>query len=1342
MPLNYSELTSSPDPLNDPPAAFSSPPKRRITRRSLALQSSSPKKQTFELDIGPEISPQKILVTVEAGESDMQNGAASRTRATRRIERTTTTTVPVKGFSDMEDQTIEVTEEAPKKTRGRPRKSTGTPGPTKSAKRTGTPPRRRKTFGDLIDGDDEEDWDFQMGQNSEAGGAKISRSRSKKGSAATPASQKADASDKIISSTTSKKGKGRRKSLGPEEVVTAEDSDVNGRELEDTAAVLENIDISAPTPHSPDYSTIRSNATYQGDEDILLATFDPGNETPRTTGWSSPRYIPTSSASNSTRSNSKKQTPSLHKLSILNRIEDKGIDVIDLTPSASSDARASPSLHNSDLESREQDIEAEDEVGELAEFDTIIESEGFSMISVDSVPSLREHRSSPATWKEENTGEDLGNSNQHSIEPANTQQSSSASRRYSAKTPPITKIQNPALLALQNSVDDDSFSSIPAEILEAATPARNPMISKLANNQPADDSFSSIAPEILEAATPAKLTVKPKHSLVQMEGNVVSDDSFSAIPFVVLEEATPAQPHLPSSHSETTEAFDATSRQELSVSKQRLSASQNQRSISNSSVSRLLTPEDSPPPLEVSDPIDAEQTHNTSPSVPPPGPAEHISQESSLIYSQMKSSPPSIAPHRFTYTANLRNQRQFYPDMTQTPSIIFSSPSLPPPVQPIREQRVPSLRPDQNLRPALSPVARTGRALQDIMTPLSSGQRSQSLGSPFGSPASGRNSVPISSNPSTERSGSANKSTGTSLDVNGQGVSFELHPPNTSSQQSELFQAHAALKQRPSSSQESNAQSLELPIANKIVGPHPAQIMSSVASDEDEDAMSWQSDDSDHMLDDQRVGTAQNFVKSNSSVHNSAVHSSLGDSQQTDSLQEWERRVAAERAAVSRTIDEASSNQVIVIDSDDDRQSFDTSSDDQEFNGDATSLLLETLNSSPYREEQSQRPQFPQPSHDNVEKPRRSKIPSPWRKNSKRLTYSDELSQISHLSSPRDPKSIRPSVPQTSNFNPQIRESRNFDISALLASPGQPLPVLTKRTTPENDTSLALSLEDNKGISSRAELSEASHSAELHNTPVPQKQGFKPRVREAGNIEISQKFSSSPPKQDERPSLFSRPVSRLAPLTLTPSSRTNIMQSHQDSSINTGDTSSRSIVSHQTPEYRTSIDVEVHPMKEAQGREAPLSPTKSCLRSPEKTRTPDTDWMTPNKSVAFVSSSPHLSPVTQPLSSAIWSRAHWLLLDSIYQEQRPENQVDNDQGGNRKRRNSTRVISKLLGKRLSAQGERIRLEQWHLEIVDEFRGIVPGWEEIVIAKRLFAIIVGEKQRAAGYVGHNAERVAA
>jgi len=59
--------------------------------------------------------------------------------------------------------------------------------------------------------------------------------------------------------------------------------------------------------------------------------------------------------------------------------------------------------------------------------------------------------------------------------------------------------------------------------------------------------------------------------------------------------------------------------------------------------------------------------------------------------------------------------------------------------------------------------------------------------------------------------------------------------------------------------------------------------------------------------------------------------------------------------------------------------------------------------------------------------------------------------------------------------------------------------------------------------------------------------------------------------------------------------------------------------------------------------------------------------------------------------------------------------------------------SQYLGKKISAQGTSLVLEAWHLEIVALFRDEVEGWDEGLVAKRLFAIIVGEQRRKAGKV---------
>ena len=58
----------------------------------------------------------------------------------------------------------------------------------------------------------------------------------------------------------------------------------------------------------------------------------------------------------------------------------------------------------------------------------------------------------------------------------------------------------------------------------------------------------------------------------------------------------------------------------------------------------------------------------------------------------------------------------------------------------------------------------------------------------------------------------------------------------------------------------------------------------------------------------------------------------------------------------------------------------------------------------------------------------------------------------------------------------------------------------------------------------------------------------------------------------------------------------------------------------------------------------------------------------------------------------------------------------------------------LLGKEVTAQGESMALDGWHLEVVEAFRVEVGGvWDPADLAKRLFSLLVGEERRRLGLV---------
>ncbi|KAH7346785.1 hypothetical protein BKA65DRAFT_399162, partial [Rhexocercosporidium sp. MPI-PUGE-AT-0058] len=752
-------------------------------------------------------------------------------------------------------------------------------------------------------------------------------------------------------------------------------------------------------------------------------------------------------------------------------------------------------------------------------------------------------------------------------------------------------------------------------------------------------------------------------------------------------------------------------------------------------------------------------------------------QDSSLMHSHLPSSPPSIAPRRYTYTAHLRQNRQLNPNMTQTPSIVFSSPALPPPIQIGRG--MPALAPpaEQAQRPVLSPIVRAGRMLQDILVPSSPRSRSQSLGSPFKSPAADRRSSSIiaqGSYPSPVHERLAGPLP--RLDLSGhfeEGSLSQRH--SRSPQQDDPFRNSVTTQQRSPSPEEKQQYTLELPQQRRYSDPRLLNTKSQAETVSSDDVMSWQAEEEIPLRD---KGTSSlNIVDSFSESQGSAAAELSGE-------QKW----AAERAAVVQEAANANASKVIVIDSEDE----DGPDEDEDFG-----LLLETLNSSSPVVERREAPK------EVLEKPRRSKLPSPWRKNSKRLVYSDELSQMPSsppeaivvpavksfgkqiTSEPVTVRRIIPQelsddvdvdlseyqIPQKANFRPRPRETGNLDLSALLGpSPPKDLP----NTSSRQQQSIFQRQPRSSQISSRVQQvpsekptlkldgRKADEPVELK--PIPQKMGFNPRPRDSSPAKTSTKVpalfggSAKPNQTIKYPEPeSSSPVTM--PLAISSPSRTNTIQplrtpsaqvSPLDCSINSkssaSDKENQVISNARTLRWTESLRLDTTANVVLQTPLLPLtSPTKSCLRSPLKTPSASSGGLSvsnlsPSKGVTFVSSSPTPeSPSHEPLSAVTWSKDHWRLLDNILQTWKPENNDsplpgDEKENSARRRRNSTRVISRLLGKTVFSGDQKMKLEQWHLEAVDEFRGCVPGWQEKVVAMRLFALMVGEERRAKGLVG--------
>lgn len=1304
-------LSSSPDPLNDSPT-FQSPTRTRrssIPRQSFLFQRSSPSKQTFELDLGNTLSPQKLKVTVEAG-SDTENtysqygdegeyGSPSRTvqPSSPRRARTTTTTVPLRGLSDSEVENHLTT---PKRGRVRPRKS-GTPIPPKHRRPSVTPTqknrRRRKSIGELVYGDSENDEDFKPGR-----GIDSSRKPRRK-------SRTSGSLDNTGSSATKKITKGKRKTLTPEEIIVLADGDSAGAVVydSDSGRRLEALStINSNSAYSTARSTIEPDA--EDEPDIALAIFHPGNETPRNVGWSSPRIVDSERA---------------------------------LSPSRQTNSYPSPSsLEKAQGHNRS---EVDDELDDAPEFDTILEGEDFSMISVESLPSLQQHFNSPPTQtlqrESSRSVEDQDFSIAHAIGADNYKSPASASRGNVEEVISQQKAKNRSLLSVQHTQMDDSFSSIPPEILEAATPARKSAIPTLLVNESlyAEDSFSSIAPEVLEAATPGRNLSKATAPNTASQQGEVYDDSFSAIPSAILDAATPAPLRQALfKPGKLTQAGIAPGRPSATASTQGVSSALSRtQSLDNA---RLLTPEETPSPSD-----DQNATSSSIPqNITSNGPAlEH----ESYISAQMKSSPPVMAPPPQPYTAHLRPQPQFRPDETQTPSIIFSSPSLPPPIQAAKDNPFLGPKIDEDHEPSLSPVARAGRMLQDLVVPSSPRRRAEYLGSPFKSPVAERKSPSLSGGinpPSQERQREG------SVRSDADRKSFSRGSQNSKFSTS-IHDDDPFLNNVPSLS-EKKSYSPEASERHQFSDPRLSNVISEGNSFQSDDAMSWQAEEVVSIS----QGTSPSANHNNSSARaGELLQSDAGRHSSTTGVSTWEERWAAERAAVSREAESADPSKVIVIDSEDGERATENDNDEEDFG-----LLLETLNSS----SPTVQPRHQGPSSNNFKKSRRSL--SPMKMKSKRPMYSDELS---HLSSPMPARVsltgnganggdalstdfFASSRSRTFNFQPRVRERQRQDVFALLAASPNKLPPVLSRSLQQDNSPPAKSRSSHSLDLETASVTKDSDSQQYFR-PIPQKLDFKPRVRDPESS-----FGSSPVRQPTygifgaqpgKERLSSAPVapssisSAPRPLRLSSPSEMSALppldraSSEQLSSPATTSTSAPSTELDEEEEEEVSLANDrtkewTESVRLAAQMQPFSSPTKSCLRSPLKTPTGSRNGSWSSKTVAFVSSSPMpSSPPQQTLSSTTWSRDHWLFLDDIVHSWKPENQEEET-----RRRNSTRVLSKLLGKTVRSGEKTLKLEQWHLEAVDEFRESVPGWKEDTIAMRVFALIIGERDRAMGLVG--------
>ena len=364
------------------------------------------------------------------------------------------------------------------------------------------------------------------------------------------------------------------------------------------------------------------------------------------------------------------------------------------------------------------------------------------------------------------------------------------------------------------------------------------------------------------------------------------------------------------------------------------------------------------------------------------------------------SSLPSVGSNSVSFP------HQYGSPHENTPTIT-SSPSVPPAPEVDKTQSSPrQLEVPSDGTPKLAKVVRAGIALQGALSPK---DRSQKLGSPFqesrkpspfltGMPAPQRQllrRVTKSTSPEehledlfrgfgagTRRELKAGLRLGEELAKRQQQIS--QRPVVSPKEGDDVFQRPSGpIYPKPSASDSKDhslnplgsENSVRYPLLSNNQLPSPERSL----VDEDEDRMSWKADTP--IKREEPAFTSAQILVSDESI---GPNASAIDYTMMARKEEWQR----EREAVSRQIEMVSKSQVIIIiDSDEEQEREDEQDPNQDVNGSdiwqsEAQSADQSRSTTPEASDASLQPE--------VLKPRRSKLPSPWRRNSQ-IIYSDEV---------------------------------------------------------------------------------------------------------------------------------------------------------------------------------------------------------------------------------------------------------------------------------------------------------------------------------------------------------------
>ncbi|GAP87839.1 hypothetical protein SAMD00023353_1601690 [Rosellinia necatrix] len=1068
---------SSPDPLADDVPSSVRPVSRRITKQDLpsfsiphipqsspqrGLRAQSPRKRTFQLDVGDERSPQRIRVTVEADDT-LAHGSVNRklfpassspAKARRRRETitTTTTTVPLNDEDEPRDDPI-----GTPRRRGRQRRtSNGTPMP-RGRKRAGTPIPRKSKQARQDDGPSSETGILDDAPKDNEGDGGGETPKPKIGIRKTPLKPTADApapSSQISNRTTGRKRGRPRKVPLPEEPTPAAEAEPKTSDAVTTDTSGSRSNIQRDLDGSLNVGRDRTPNEHLNDHTSLSSDPPLG----RSIGTASP--LPLSSPQDRERIAGSLGSPTSSHQELAE--EDESVNGGD--------------YQDMELESDPQSAQDEDGMTHHRH-DTIADASEFSMIAVESLPSFqasfqasfRDDGSQPSSDHHE-MGEETSrivNDALDSLRRSLQTGTESSSQATEAEDHPGRNADS------HQDRDDTQNESVATETRSSGRalaksprrPKQLPLSRKVfVGRGNVDDSFSSIPDSFLHAAAPGRLPTKPVTDEHEHRGREDGgyDDSFSEIPEAALEAATPRPPRRVEtstygSSARNAELHDAT----------RLMA---QRSNLDQGSGRLPTPEET-----------SSSNAGSRQALDEDIGLANQDQPSAAQRVDVPSSPPIINRPRaldFGYS-NLQQELNAVQDRrSSSPQRPFSSKTTSNKLQSLEAPQPPP-------RPSLSPIVRVGRTLQNVMSDNSSPEaRERNLGSPFrGSMSSDyphQSSIGGSPSPSIRNRGTQNQPQNLVSSPARQDPNFKSnldlnfgHPRRNSGVVGNLL------------GQDNNANAITEPPRSLITHPLADPIASlrrlsmtgparaDLPSSKGELSLGTQDNSSQRPL--ERLPLFQAASPHNQkAIERHGRSASMAAPADDTNLQPEQDQEHFDESA--RVTNEKMSN-----------KAEETHLDDENDDVDIWDIEASRM-SSPGRPEAAQA--APGPLKSDVPQPRRSRVPSPWRRNNRRLIYKDDFASSSQI---------------------EIEESSQSEVDQSPPSDSRQQPLVSQ---PQEDTqSRAPEPEPMR----KSPVQEERHERGASNSPNSSLNSFREHAGLAGSEEPDSPVGDEKPESPEQP---------------------------------------------------------------------------------------------------------------------------------------------------------------------------------------------------------------------------------